>query len=395
MSKKENEENLKVKIILVGNSGIGKTSIINRFYNNTFLEVLPSTHSMNFISKEIKINKKTIIANIWDTAGQEQYRSINKLFVKDADIVVFVYDITVRQSFEDLDYWYNFISEELGHSPTLALVGNKMDLYENEEIREEEGEETANEWGAYFTLLSAKEKNNTVNNFFEHIVKLYLEKIEDQGEELVKNKTISLKEYNENKIEDGCCSNSKKDKKIIKDKNLKMIFLGEKAVGKTYIIERIIGKEISTQYEHTTKIIKYKSIYKLENNRTVDVQIIDSNGDSISNNHDLRDYVKHGKIFFLVFDINNKDSFDKLTNFVEDIKKYYKKKTILLIVLGNKVNPSEDNSNCIKTEEAEQFANKIGGQYEILSTEDNDYFQNFVNIYADKYFQNSLIKKEI
>ena len=388
MSNEQNEENRKLKIILVGNAGIGKTSIINRYHNNSFNENSLSTVSMNFISKTMNINKKKVIVDIWDTAGQEQYRSINKLFVKDSDIVVIVYDITNRQSFEDLDYWHNFINEELGQKPLLALAGNKMDLYEKEEVREEEGEELANEWEAYFALLSAKEENNTINKFFEDIIKLYLERNEDQEEKLVKIKSITLNEYNENGVEDneGCCSNSKKDKNIIKDRNLKMIFLGEKGVGKTYIVERILGKEISTQYEHTTKITKYKSIYKLDNNRTVNVQIIDSNGDSISNNRDLKDYVKHGKIFFLVFDVKNKDSFYTLINFVEDIKKYYKKKKIILIVLGNKTKPSEDNNNCVKTQEAEKFANQIGAQYEMLNTEDTDYFKNFIDIYAEKYF---------
>lgn len=388
MSNEQNEENIKLKIILVGESGIGKTSIINRYHNNSFNENSLSTVSMNFISKKIEINKKKVIVDVWDTAGQEQYRSINKLFVKDADIVILVYDITTRKSFDDLDYWHNFINDELGQTPVLALAGNKMDLYEREEVREEEAEELANEWGAYFALLSAKEENSSIKNFFEHIIKLYLERNENQEEKLFKNRSITLEEYNENNIEDseGCCSNSKKDKNIIKDRNLKMIFLGENGVGKTYIVERILGKEISTQYEHTTKILKYKSIYKLGNNKTINVQIIDSNGDSISNNRDLKDYVKHGKIFFLVFDVNNKDSFYTLINFVEDIKKYYKKKKIILIVLGNKTKPSEDNNNCIKTEEAQKFANQIGGQYEMISTEDEDYFKNFINIYADKYF---------
>jgi small GTP-binding protein len=388
MSNEQNEENIKLKIILVGESGIGKTSIINRYHNNSFNENSLSTVSMNFISKKIEINKKKVIVDVWDTAGQEQYRSINKLFVKDADIVILVYDITTRKSFDDLDYWHNFINDELGQTPVLALAGNKMDLYEREEVREEEAEELANEWGAYFALLSAKEENSYIKNFFEHIIKLYLEKNENQEEKLFKNRSITLEEYNENSIEDneGCCSNSKKDKNVIKDRNLKMIFLGENGVGKTYIVERILGKEISTQYEHTTKILKYKSIYKLGNNKTINVQIIDSNGDSISNNRDLKDYVKHGKIFFLVFDVNNKDSFYTLINFVEDIKKYYKKKKIILIVLGNKTKPSEDNNNCIKTEEAQKFANQIGGQYEMISTEDEDYFKNFINIYADKYF---------
>ena len=386
MSKKKNEEVIKLKIILVGDAKIGKTSIINRYHENTFTFDTMMTVSMNFISKKLKLNDKNIVASVWDTAGQEQYRSINKLFIKDADIVIFVYDITNRESFDNLEFWYKFIIDELGQSPFFALAGNKMDLYEKEEVREEEGEELSNEWEAYFSLLSAKEDNNNVNKFFEDIIKIYLKKYDNQVYGVVNRNTISLNDYNENKIEEGCCSNIKKVKKNIQDKNIKMIFLGEKSVGKTYIIQRILGKEI-TQYEHTNKIIKYKSIYKLDNKKTINVQIIDTNGDSISNNHDLRDYVKHGKLFFLVFDINNKESFYKLINFVEDINKFYKKKTILLILLGNKTKTSEDNNNCITNEEAEQFAKQIGGQYETIYNEENYYFKNFINNYAEKYLQ--------
>ena len=386
MLNKENEEALKIKIILVGNARTGKTSIINRYYSNTFTLNTLMTVSMNYVSKKLKINNKNIVANIWDTAGQEQYRSVNQLFIKDSDIVIFVYDITDKQSFEDLDYWHKFIIEELGENPLFGLVGNKVDLYDNEEVTDEEGEELAKKWEAFFALLSAKEDNNSVHKFFEDVIKLYLENNPDLIDNLKRKSTITLKQYKENKIEDNalCCSSGKKAKK---EKNLKMIFLGEKGVGKTYIVERILGREISKKYEHTTKIIKYNTKYKYENNKTINIHIIDTNGDSISSNRDLKDYVKHGKIYFLVFDVYNEDSLYKLINFVEDIKKYHKKKTTLLFVLGNKKKTSKDNNNCLKTEEAEQFARQIGAHYEMVSSEDGDFFSSFISIYAEKYLK--------
>ena len=394
MLNKENEEALKIKIILVGNARTGKTSIINRYYSNTFTLNTLMTVSMNYVSKKLKINNKNIVANIWDTAGQEQYRSVNQLFIKDSDIVIFVYDITDKQSFEDLDYWHKF--EELGENPLFGLVGNKVDLYDEEVVTDEEGEELGKEWEAFFGLLSAKEDNNSVHKFFEDIIKLYLKKKSGQENKLVKTQTILLKKHSENKIEDntGCCSNSKNAKK---EKNLKMIFLGEKGVGKTYIVERILGKKISKKYEHTTKIIKYNTKYEYENNKTINIHIIDTNGDSISSNRDLKDYVKHGKIFFLVFDINSKDSLNKLSNYVEDIKKFHKKKKILFIILGNKRKTStpKDNNNCLKTEEIEQFTKQIGAYYEMIFFDDDEYyFSDFINTYADKYLKSKLNKKE-
>ena len=93
------------------------------------------------------------------------------------------------------------------------------------------------------------------------------------------------------------------------------------------------------------------------------------------------------KFFFLVIDVYKKDSLYKLINFVEDIKKFHKKKTTLLFVLGNKRKTSKDNNNCLKTEEAEQFANQIGAHYEMVSSEDGDYFSSFISIYAEKYLK--------
>ena len=261
-----------------------------------------------------------------------------------------------------------------------------MDLYNNQKVEDEEGEELSKKWEAFFALLSAKEDKNSVHKFFEDIIKLYLEKNPDLIDNINRNSTILLNQYKQNKIDDntGCCSNSKKAKK---EKNLKMIFLGEKGVGKTYIIERILGKKASIKYEHTTKIIKYNTKYKYGENKTINVHIIDTNGDSISSNRDLKDYVKHGKIYFLVFNVYNEDCLYKLINFVEDIKKYHKKKTTLLFVLGNKRKTSKDNNNCLKTEEAEQFANQIGAHYEMVSSEDGDYFSSFISIYAEKYLK--------
>ena len=208
----ENENELKLKVILVGSSGTGKSSIIQRYHNNTFTQNTRSTMSMNFISKKLYLNNKKIVANIWDTAGEEEFRSMNKLFIINSDIVIFVYDITNKKSFEDLDFWHKYIIDELGQSPYFALIGNKIDIYEKEEVREEEGEELANEWEAHFALLSAREENMAVNTFFEDIIKLYLEKIGDQEDKLVKNSSLTLEDYNENKFEDdnGCCSNTKK-----------------------------------------------------------------------------------------------------------------------------------------------------------------------------------------
>ena len=116
---KENADNnnkIKIyKVCLVGESGVGKTCIIDRFVKNIFREDEPPTVSASYSEKLIQLDDYTIKFNIWDTAGQEKYRSVGKLFYKDANAAILVYDITSQNSFEEIkNYWYNEIKE---HAP--------------------------------------------------------------------------------------------------------------------------------------------------------------------------------------------------------------------------------------------------------------------------------------
>ena len=103
------------KVVLLGESGVGKTCIIARFINNTFEENLISTTGASYAGKTMTFDEyqgKSIKFEIWDTAGQEKYRSLTKIFYKDAGVAILVYDITRKESFEEIKkYWYNQIKE--------------------------------------------------------------------------------------------------------------------------------------------------------------------------------------------------------------------------------------------------------------------------------------------
>ena len=112
----ENEQNLKeFKIVLLGENGVGKACIINRFTKDDFEDVISPTKGASFNSKIMQLdesNESYIKLNIWDTAGQEKFRSLSKLFYKDANAAILVYDITNKKSFNEIkDYWYNQIKE--------------------------------------------------------------------------------------------------------------------------------------------------------------------------------------------------------------------------------------------------------------------------------------------
>ena len=137
-------------------SGTGKTNMIYALTDQKFTADSLTTTSSTFVEKFETINNKKYRLEIWDTAGQEKFRSLTKLFVKDAKVVVFVYDITSMESFQDLDYWIKTIYDILGDDPILGLAGNKSDLYQNEEVKDEIGEQKAKEMKAKFKIVSAK-----------------------------------------------------------------------------------------------------------------------------------------------------------------------------------------------------------------------------------------------
>ena len=147
------------KIVLVGDAGTGKTCIISRYINNRFEKTQMTTACPSFCTKTVLYPEynKTLNLDIWDTAGQEIYRSISKLFYKGASVGILVYDITNIKSFNSIkEYWYNELKENTGSNIIFNVVGNKADLFESENVTEDEAKEFAKSINAGFFLTSAK-----------------------------------------------------------------------------------------------------------------------------------------------------------------------------------------------------------------------------------------------
>ena len=150
------------KIILLGDSGVGKTCIISRYISNTFDANAPSTNGASYASKTLDFEDLniSITLDIWDTAGQEKYKSLTKFFYKDAAVAILVYDITQKDSFENMkSYWFQQLQEFGSKSIILGVAGNKCDMYEKEEVNENDARQFAESIGAFFEITSAK--NNT------------------------------------------------------------------------------------------------------------------------------------------------------------------------------------------------------------------------------------------
>ena len=167
------DENAKsVKAVLLGESGVGKTCIIARFINNTFENNIMSTTGASYAGKTMAFDEfggKCIKFEIWDTAGQEKYRALTKIFYKDAGVAILVYDITRKESFDELkDYWYNQIKECAPKNIVIGIAANKCDLYDNEQVSEDEARNFANEIGAVFKLTSAS-TNQGIEDLFKGV----------------------------------------------------------------------------------------------------------------------------------------------------------------------------------------------------------------------------------
>jgi small GTP-binding protein len=175
--KMDNEDQtIKCKVVLLGKSGVGKTSIISRYTTNVFKESLMTTPGANFITKKVNFPKanKTIKFEIWDTAGQERYRSLAKVFYNNASACILVYDITNKDTFNDIvNYWIPELKENAPKDTILALAGNKSDLYLEEQVNDNEGKNLAKNINAIYLRTSAK-LNSSIDELFNNIGNKYL-----------------------------------------------------------------------------------------------------------------------------------------------------------------------------------------------------------------------------
>ena len=161
-----------VKVVLLGEAGVGKTCIISQFISGVFDPDTISSLSAQFISKTIEFKdiNKIIKFDIWDTAGQEKFRALAKIFYKDAKVICLVYDITSHKSFEALkEFWYEQQTKlNVDGDPIYAVVANKNDLYESQQVNEEEAKEFAKSINAIYQSTSAK-SNSGIATLFDNI----------------------------------------------------------------------------------------------------------------------------------------------------------------------------------------------------------------------------------
>ncbi|ESR58019.1 ras-related protein RABA3 [Citrus sinensis] len=161
------------KVVVIGDSAVGKSQILSRFTKNEFFFDSKSTIGVEFQTRTVTINGKIIKAQIWDTAGQERYRAVTSAYYRGALGAVVVYDITKRQSFDHVARWVEELRAHADSSIRIILIGNKSDLVDMRAVSAEDAVEFAEDQGLFFSEASALNGDNVDTAFFRLLQEIY------------------------------------------------------------------------------------------------------------------------------------------------------------------------------------------------------------------------------
>ena len=383
------ENVMDVKLILLGETGVGKTSIINRYIQDTFSDNLMASTSMTYARKDLTINRQKIQLNIWDTVGQEKFRALSKLFFKDTKIVILVYSVINKKSFENLDFWLNSVKETIGNDFILGVAGNKCDLFLEQQVDEELAEEFAKKNGGFFEQVSAKENKNGLDNYIFKLVSEYLK----NNPNVITDKTnIQLYRPNENNevLKAGCCTGGthkkiiRKYTDIVKENNgiIDVIFLGDISSGKTSIINRINKKEFNIKEKHTEKITNTYYPYN-KGKMKLEIIIHDVDVDN-KRSSEFIDVIKKSVIYFFVYDIKERKSFENVDYWIEVIKKIKENQNKdIFYVLANKNDLNKGDEGLIQR--GMVLAEENNAIFKAVSAKDNDGIDGIIEESVDNY----------
>ena len=191
---------VKYKIMVLGESKVGKTSLIKRYTKDQFGGVYLTTVGMDFQDKIIEMEDKKVRLQVWDTAGQERFRNVTKSYFQSSHGLLVVYDITDKESFEKINFWIENIKNNAPENAKLILVGNKCDLANERKVTIEDGENKARNYNIKFFESSAKDGTN-VNELFFYLANEIYQDEKTKGKDNKKTMQLDSKK----KGKKGCC----------------------------------------------------------------------------------------------------------------------------------------------------------------------------------------------
>ncbi len=212
MEDEEYEEyEMMFKVVLVGDSFVGKTNIMSKYLKNEFHDDSKATVGVEFGSKQFNIEGHTIKAQIWDTAGQERYKAITSAYYKGAKGAFIVYDITRKNSFESIEKWVSDVTAVADKKITIVLIGNKSDLEDQRQVTKEQGEEKSNKLEIAFLETSAFSGEN-LDKAFEMMInevykKCHEEMLAEGDVDIIEGgEDINLNKKNDAVEQKKCCA---------------------------------------------------------------------------------------------------------------------------------------------------------------------------------------------
>lgn len=208
MTDEEENYNMIFKIVLVGDSGVGKTNLLLRYLKNEFNTQTKATVGVEFGNTKVQIDNALIKAQIWDTAGQERYRSITSAYYKGAHGALIVYDITRKDSFDSVEKWLSDLKNNGEEKMVIMAIGNKCDMVNERVISTEDGEAKAQRNNIAFLETSALNATNVAKAFDELIQKLYVafkKDFEDNDEDDLGENGNTIEIGTGNSKKEQCC----------------------------------------------------------------------------------------------------------------------------------------------------------------------------------------------
>ena len=342
-----------IKMILLGEAGCGKTSIISRYTLDKFDSNYFTTYSSTFLTKIFEYKGKKYNINIWDTVGQEKFRSLTKIFIKGTKICLFVYDITNKHSFEEINFWLEQAKQIADKDVVFGMAGNKNDLIAKQQVNDKDAIKFAEENNIIFGQTSAAKNKSSVDSLLDKLIIKYLENSNPSlAGENSEEARIKLDAKNNNEPKKDSCSffknlfksKKKEDKKAEKkewsfiskpnDKKatqkIKISIVGDVNVGKTNLCKVLFNEKYIGQSEKKDNIVYNKTL--CYNNKYFDAEIID-----FAMGEGNVELFKNSDIIICLYVLNNESSYNELINYwYPFIKKNNGNKNAIVGIAENK-----------------------------------------------------------
>ncbi|KAI1303881.1 GTP-binding protein [Mortierella claussenii] len=195
-----------IKLLLIGDSGVGKSCLLLRFSDDSFTPSFITTIGIDFKIRTIELDGKRIKLQIWDTAGQERFRTITTAYYRGAMGILLVYDVTDERSFSNIRNWFSNIEQHASEGVNKILIGNKCDMPDKKVISKDQGQALADEFGIKFLETSAKSNICVEEAFFSLARDIKKRMIDTQTNQTQNPNTLVVDDKGNSKLGNGCCN---------------------------------------------------------------------------------------------------------------------------------------------------------------------------------------------